>query len=196
MTRRLTATTIIPSRNEISLAIHHTAASSIRCGVLQSGMPHRKQSPDAMPRKAPEPPAAGLHSLRRHIETCLAAFDHHGTLAAEDLRRATARWPELRTLPTKTALRLALYRLDNLMAEQAPAVPEQAPAAVTGAGGAQPVPPQAPTPPRQQPAPETVVLVRDSPRDRRERRDVARRVVSADAVKRCGTVVDLSGFEV
>src|SRR5205823_1029769 len=99
-------------------------------------MPHRKSSPNAMSRKATEPPAAGLDSLRRHIEACLSVFDHHGRLAAEDLRRATARWPELRQLPTPTALKLTLYRLEKLEAEQAAAV-EQAPA-VTGTGGATP----------------------------------------------------------
>ena len=63
-------------------------------------------------------------------------------------------------MPTPTALKLALYRLDKLETEQS-AVPEQAPAMVTGTGGAQPVPAQAPAP---RPAVPPVDGVRETPR--------------------------------
>src|SRR4051794_37962080 len=105
-------------------------------------MPRRKFPHATMPRKQPDQPAARLDMLHGHIKSCIATYDYHGVIAAEDLRWATARWPDLRQLPMKPTLDLALSRLELLMAER-DAV-EQAPAMVTGTGGAQPVPAQAP----------------------------------------------------
>src|SRR5690242_3396502 len=98
---------ILPSHNEIPLTDPHTRASRTRAGVLQQAMPRRKSPSAAMPINHPDQPATRLDLLRGHIKSCIATYDYHGVLAAEDLRRATARWPELRQLPTKSALRLA-----------------------------------------------------------------------------------------
>src|SRR5690349_23565352 len=117
-------------------------------------MPQRKSSPAVMTWNHPPQAVTPLDLLRGHIKSCIATYEFHGVIAAEDLRRATARWPELRRMPTGTALKLALYRLEKLQAELAAeiAAREQAPAMVIGTGGAQPVPPQAPAP-RAQPVP-------------------------------------------
>ena len=161
-----------------------------------------------MPKRQPEPPADPLFSLRSFIKTCIATYAYHGVLAAEDFRRATARNPELRQMPMKTALDLALYRLEMLMAER-DAVPEQAPAVPVQPVETAPVPPQAPAPPRAVRA-VAGVEYRESPkdglvpflpaadrkRDRQEVRAMARRVLDAATVRRCGTIVDLTGFNI
>ena len=98
-----------------------------------------------MPKNQQVTPADPLFVLRGHIKTCIAVYDYHGVLSAEDFRRAIARWPKLDQVPMKTALAVALHRVEQLIAER-DAVPEQAPAMVTGTGGGQPVPPQTPVP--------------------------------------------------
>jgi hypothetical protein len=148
-----------------------------------------------------------LFVLRSFIKTCIATYAYHGVLAAEDFRRATARNPELRQMPMKTALDLALYRLEKLIAER-DAVPEQAPAVPVQPVEPTPVPPQAPAPPRAKPV--EGASYRQSPRDglkpflpaaeakrtRQETRAMARRVLDAATIRRCGSVVDLTGFNI
>jgi hypothetical protein len=146
-----------------------------------------------------------LFVLRGHIKTCIAVYAYHGVLAAEDFRRAIARWPKLDQVPMKTALDIALHRVEQLMNER-DAVQEQAPTVAVQPGNQEPVPPQAPAPPRAKPV--EGVEYRDSPRDdtvpclpaadtrrsRQDSREMARRVLDAATVRRCGTVVDLTDF--
>jgi hypothetical protein len=143
-----------------------------------------------------------LFSLRSHIKTCIAVYAYHGVLAAEDFRRAIARWPKLRQVPMKTALDLALYRVEQLIAER-DAVPEQAPAVPVQPVEQTPVPPQAPAV-----RPVSGQTYRDSLRDdivpclpaatekrsRQDSREMARRVLDAIALSKCGTVIPLADF--
>src|SRR3954469_19826837 len=118
-------------------------------------MPNRKHSPAAIPHRQQDTPAGDLTSLRRHLELCIEVAQIYGKVAAFDMKRIVRRWPDLSHISWDDPfdlLTVAVGRLIDLELAAAGNVPEQAPAAVTGHGGATPVPPQAPAP-RPQPAP-------------------------------------------
>jgi len=148
--------------------------------------------------------------MRRHIQLCVEAAQIYGRVSAFDMKRIVRRWPDLAGLARNDLwnfLMDAVGRLCDLERAAAEMVPEQAPGMVTGAGGAQPVPPQAPALPRQQPA--AVDGVRASPkpgvapflpaaavpRERRQRQELARRILDTSALRKCGTVIPLADFD-
>src|SRR3954471_8158246 len=102
-------------------------------------MPHRKQSPDAMPRYQQDTPAGDLTSLRRHIELCIEVAQIYGKVAAFDMHRIVRRWPDLSHISWDDPfdlLTIAVGRLIDLELAAAGTAPEQAPVVVTGRGGA------------------------------------------------------------
>src|SRR4051794_21325802 len=106
-------------------------------------MPRRKSPHATMLRKQPSPPADDLDSLRLNIQLCVEAAQIYGRVSAFDLKRIVRRWPDLAGLARSDLwnfLMDAVGRLIDLERAAAGPVPEQAPAMVTGTGGAQPVP--------------------------------------------------------